>query len=202
MQFIAECYNYKVIHSDSLFGLLYKLINWDMYADCPDKVYEKLDQQNDCFRIRLVCSLLDNLGKYFTKGKRRLLMDRYLIFFQRYILQKSYIYMDLEFMLLDTFDGIRNKHFPKVETIKEANAACRRIRQAEAYQFNTVSVGGVIVDKEDGADGVAINSQPKLVNRRGQQAVATTETVQDVINTYAQPDKATAVSSKQSSNKH
>ena len=128
MQFIAECYNYKVIHSDTLFNLLYKLINWDLYGDCADESLEKLDQPSDCFRVRLVCSLLDCLGKYFSKGKRRLLMDRYLIFFQRYILQKSYIYMDLEFMLLDTFDGIRNKNFPKVQTIDEANTICRRIR--------------------------------------------------------------------------
>ena len=42
---------------------------------------EKLDQTSDSFRIRLVCTLLDSLGKYFTKGKRRLLMDRFLVFF-------------------------------------------------------------------------------------------------------------------------
>ena len=134
MKFIAECYNYKVIHSDTLFCLLYRLINWDIYADCIDKVLEKLDLVNDCFRIRLVCTCLDSLGKYFTKGaKRRLLMDRFLIFFQRYMLSKNYIYMDLEFMLLDTFDSVRPKNFPKMESVKEANNACRRIRQAEAY---------------------------------------------------------------------
>ena len=82
MKFIAECYNYKVIHSDTLFSLLYRLINWDLYADCVDKTLEKLDMPDDCFRIRLVCTLLDSLGKYFTKGpKRRLLMDRFLVFF-------------------------------------------------------------------------------------------------------------------------
>ena len=79
---------------------------------------EKLDDPNDCFRVRLVCTALDSLGPYFTKGKRRLLMDRFLVFFQRYIYQKRYIYMDLEFMLLDTFDGLRPKNFPKVETLE------------------------------------------------------------------------------------
>ena len=58
MKFIAECYNYKVIHTDTLFCLLYRLINWDLYADCEDKVLAKLDLPNDCFRIRLVCILL------------------------------------------------------------------------------------------------------------------------------------------------
>ena len=36
MKFLAECYNYKVVHSDTLFCLLYKLINWDLYGDCAD----------------------------------------------------------------------------------------------------------------------------------------------------------------------
>ena len=43
MKFMAECYNYKVIHSDALFCLLYRLINWDLYADCEDKTLLKLD---------------------------------------------------------------------------------------------------------------------------------------------------------------
>ena len=45
-------------------------------------------------------------------------MDRFLVWFQRYILQKSYIYMDLEFMLLDTLDTVRPKNFPKLETLE------------------------------------------------------------------------------------
>lgn len=97
---------------------------------------ERYDATGDCFRVRLVTTLLDSLGKYFAKGKRRLLMDKYLCFFQRYVLSKTYILMDLEFMLLDTFDSLRPKNFPKIETLAEANNACRRIRQAEAYQFN------------------------------------------------------------------
>ena len=142
MKFVAECYNYKVIHSDTLFCMLYKLINWDLYGDCADKALEKHDELSDCFRVRLVCTLLDSLGKYFAKGKRRLLMDRFLVFFQRYILQKSYIYMDLEFMLLDTFDSMRSKNFPKLDTLEQANAACRRIRQSELYQYNNMTSSG------------------------------------------------------------
>ena len=131
MKFLAECYNYKVIHTDTLFYLLYRLINWDLYLNAPDRALEKLDDPQDCFRVRLVCTLLDSLGKFFAKGKRRLLMDRFLIFFQRYLFTKSYILMDLEFMLLDTFDTLRPRNFPKVETIEQANKACSLIRQSE-----------------------------------------------------------------------
>jgi len=81
MKFLAECFNYKVIHTDALFSLLYKLINWDIMLNLPDERMAVLDNPDDCFRIRLVCTLLDNLGKFFNKGKRALLMDRFLIFF-------------------------------------------------------------------------------------------------------------------------
>jgi hypothetical protein len=58
-------------------------------------------------------------------------MDRFLIFFQRYIFKKSYILMDLEFMLLDTFDNLRPRKAPKLASLDDANTACARIIQAE-----------------------------------------------------------------------
>ena len=131
MKFLAECYNYKVIHTDTLFLLLYKLINWDIQENKEDKRFAALDSADDCFRIRLVCTLLDNLGKFFNKGKRALLMDRFLIFFQRYIFTKSYILMDLEFMMLDTFDTLRPRKAPKLASLDEATTACNRIVSAE-----------------------------------------------------------------------
>ena len=81
MKFLAECYNYKVIHTDTLLCVLYKLINWDLYTDRADHSLEALDSPSDCFRVRLVCTVLDAVGSYFAKGKRRLLMDRFLVFF-------------------------------------------------------------------------------------------------------------------------
>ena len=110
MKFIGCLYNYKVIHTDTLFALLYRLINLDIGARTVDERLAGCDSPQDCFRIRLVCTLLDAVGRnYFLKHKRRLLMDRFLIFFQRYIFCKSYIQMDLEFALLDTFETISPK---------------------------------------------------------------------------------------------
>lgn len=135
MKFLAECFNYKVIHTDTLFSLLYRLINWEISTNAPYEKMAMLDSPDDCFRIRLVCTLLDNLGKFFNKGKRALLMDRFLIFFQRYIFSKQYILMDLEFMILDTFDNVKRKT-PKLASLEEANHACNQIVLAEAH-FNT-----------------------------------------------------------------
>ena len=118
MKFIAECYNYKIVHTETLFCLLYKLINWDNVKDQECAVMKEMDSDGDCFRVRLVVTILDSLGKFFVKHKRRLMMDRFLIFFQRYVYTKTYIMMDLEFMLLDTFDNLRPKMAPKVSSLK------------------------------------------------------------------------------------
>ena len=31
VKFIGECYNYKLLHTDNLFDLLYRLINYDSF---------------------------------------------------------------------------------------------------------------------------------------------------------------------------
>lgn len=143
MKFLAECFNYKVIHTDTLLCLMYKLINWDIIENREDAKMAELDSLDDCFRIRLVCTILDSLGKFFNKGKRGLLMDRYLIFLKRYILSKHYILMDLEFMILDTFDTIRPRRAPKLTTLEEANIVCNKIVQAESNFSKPVDLTNV-----------------------------------------------------------
>ena len=69
-------------------------------------------------------------------------MDRFLIFFQQYIYTKQYIFMDLEFMLLDTFEGLRTKNFPKVDSLQQSNVACRRIRCTGVGRAVPASGGG------------------------------------------------------------
>ena len=107
MKFLAECYNYKVIDTDTLFTILYKLINYDIEHKIEDEQMKQLDLASDSFRIRLVCTIVDSLGKYFQRGGRKKMMDRFLIFFSRFIFTKNYVLMDLEFMILDTLDNIR-----------------------------------------------------------------------------------------------
>jgi hypothetical protein len=85
MKFVAECYNYKIIRTKTLMILLYKLINYDIETRSEDEIMKSLDSPLDSFRIRLIITVLDSLGKYFAKGDRRKMMDRYLFFFERFI---------------------------------------------------------------------------------------------------------------------
>lgn len=89
VKFIAEAYNYKVLHTDTIIEFLYRLINYDIINKCQDQYVASLDTNPiDSFRIRLVCTILDVLSQYFWKSERRMAMDRYLIFLQKYILSK------------------------------------------------------------------------------------------------------------------
>lgn len=109
MKFMGECFNFKVLHTQTLFDLFYKLMNWDLYYSQEDDFLRSLDSPQDSFRIRLICTALDTLGRYFQRSERKRSMDRFLMFFQKYIFSKNYVLMDLEFMILDTFDNLRPK---------------------------------------------------------------------------------------------
>jgi len=39
------------------------------------------DSNQDSFRIRLICTVLDTLGKFFQRGERKKIMDRFLMYF-------------------------------------------------------------------------------------------------------------------------
>ena len=65
-------------------------------------------------------------------------MDRFLVFFQRYIFSKSYVLMDLEFMILDTFDKIRPAtNFRRPTNLAQASALCKQLEDFEAETLQT-----------------------------------------------------------------
>ena len=53
-------------------------------------------------------------------------------------MKKNYMLMDLEFMLLDTFDKLRAKNMPRIETLTQAEELCNRILEAESVYFEDI----------------------------------------------------------------
>lgn len=47
-----------------------------------------IDWPHSCFRIKLVCTLLQTCGHYFCRGSLKCKLDRFLLFFQRFIRAK------------------------------------------------------------------------------------------------------------------
>lgn len=77
-----------------VFDTLYLLLSFG--HETPEEA-DKLDPPFSYFRIRLTCSLLETCGQFFNKGLAKKRLDRFLTFFQRYLLAKPPLPLDVEF---------------------------------------------------------------------------------------------------------
>jgi regulator of nonsense transcripts 2 len=80
--------------------------------------------------------LLQTCGEYFNSGESMIKLDRFLLYFQRYILSKTSIPWDIEFTISDTFSRLRPKmvRFNTWENVSNAiveNEKQERQRQAQ-----------------------------------------------------------------------
>ncbi|KAH8501651.1 hypothetical protein H0E87_016442 [Populus deltoides] len=95
MRFLGELYNYEHVDSSVIFETLYWILLFG--HDTPEQ--DVLDPPEDCFRIRMVITLLDTCGHYFDRGSSKRKLNRFLMHFQRYILSKGLLPLDVEFDL-------------------------------------------------------------------------------------------------------
>lgn len=85
-------YSYDVCRV--VFDTLYLLLS---FGHESAEEAERLDPPFSYFRIRLVCSLLETCGQFFNKGIAKKRLDRFLAFYQRYLLAKPPLPLDVEF---------------------------------------------------------------------------------------------------------
>ncbi|KAK6933282.1 MIF4G-like, type 3 [Dillenia turbinata] len=131
MRFLGELYNYEHVDSSVVFDTLYLLLVFGHGTAEQDE----LDPPDDFFRIRLVITLLETCGHYFDRGSSKRKLDRYLIHFQRYILCKGVLPLDIEFDLQDLFAELR-PNMTRYMTLEEVNAA---LLELEEHERNTSS---------------------------------------------------------------
>lgn len=81
-----------------------------------------MDAPHDCFRVRLVCTLLDTCGMCFDHGSSKIKLDSFLVLFQMYILAKETVPLEIEYMIEDTFTELRPK-LRRFQLYEEAVAA-------------------------------------------------------------------------------
>eukprot|EP01116_Phalansterium_solitarium_P000218 TRINITY_DN10128_c0_g1_i1.p1 TRINITY_DN10128_c0_g1~~TRINITY_DN10128_c0_g1_i1.p1 ORF type:complete len:1390 (-),score=694.08 TRINITY_DN10128_c0_g1_i1:248-4417(-) len=136
IRLLGELYNYCVIESPVVFDTLYMLLTFghderEYHDPTPFSIYPApTDPLTDCFRIRLVVTLLDSCGQYFDRGSAKKKLDRFLVFLQRYVLSKSNVPMDVDFMLQDMFENLR----PQLALMTSFEEACEAARKIEAEE--------------------------------------------------------------------
>jgi hypothetical protein len=78
----------------TIFDTLYTLL---AFGHASPEQAAVLDPPSSYFRARLVAVLLEACGAYFSKGSAGRKLDRFLAFFQRYLLAKPPLPLDVEF---------------------------------------------------------------------------------------------------------
>ncbi|XP_015073456.1 regulator of nonsense transcripts UPF2 isoform X1 [Solanum pennellii] len=126
MRFLGELYNYELVDSSVIFDTLYLILVFGHGTSEQDV----LDPPEDCFRIRMVITLLETCGHYFDRGSSKRKLDRFLIHFQRYILNKGVLPLDIEFDLQDLFAELR-PNMTRYASIEEVNAALVDLEEHE-----------------------------------------------------------------------
>ncbi|KAK3865393.1 hypothetical protein Pcinc_028997 [Petrolisthes cinctipes] len=82
VRYLGELYNYRVIESTIIFKVLYSFISFGVVFD--PEVPSEYDPPEHLFRLRLVCSLLETCGQYFSSGSSKRRLDCFLVYFQHY----------------------------------------------------------------------------------------------------------------------
>ncbi|CAL8124801.1 unnamed protein product [Prunus armeniaca] len=118
MRFLGELYNYE--HVDS--SVIFETLNLILVFGHGTQEQDVLDPPEDCFRIRMVITLLETCGHYFDRGSSKRKLDRFLMHFQRYILSKGVLPLDVEFDIQDLFAELR-PNMTRYSSIDEVNAA-------------------------------------------------------------------------------
>ncbi|XP_051119290.1 regulator of nonsense transcripts UPF2 isoform X2 [Andrographis paniculata] len=126
MRFLGELYNYELIDSSVIFDTLYLILAFGHGTSEQDT----LDPPEDCFRIRMVITLLETCGHYFDRGSSKRKLDRFLIHFQRYILSKGVLPLDIEFDLQDLFVELR-PNMTRYSSFEEVSAALIELEELE-----------------------------------------------------------------------
>ena len=107
-KYLGELYNYKMVDSTVIFDTLYRMVTFGHEGGRPIPGRPSpLDQSDDFFRIRLVCTVLDTCGVCFDRGSSKKKLDFFLTFFQYYLLTKDVIPMEIDFLVQDTLTLVR-----------------------------------------------------------------------------------------------
>ncbi|KAI8916749.1 armadillo-type protein [Powellomyces hirtus] len=165
-KYLGELYNYRMVESALIFETLFRIVSFGHENNLPRYgVGTPLDAQQDFFRVRLCCTILDTCGTCFDRGSMAKRLNLFLAFFQMYINTKPRPPMDIEFTLSDTFELLRPK-LVILQTYEEAAAAYGQLA-TEQYQATQNGGDNGIGDASDDEDD---DEDEGGADRRGQSA--------------------------------
>ncbi|KAK9476300.1 armadillo-type protein [Lipomyces japonicus] len=138
VKYLGEMYNYKMVVSSVIFDTLYTIVGFGHEGNRPQPgKFVQLDPADDYFRIRLVCTLLETCGGYFSKGSANAKLNLFLSFFQYYVFTKLMpLPMDIEFAFHDLLQMLR----PNLKTCSSIEEAAESLTDAMATTFGSLDI--------------------------------------------------------------
>ncbi|KAI9554313.1 hypothetical protein GHT06_019585 [Daphnia sinensis] len=141
-KYLAELYNYRMVESSVVFKVLYTCITFAVSYD--RNVESELDQPDNLMRLRLVLTILDTCGVFFSSGLAKKRLDCYLVYLQYYHLFKRSLPVwtednpfpvAIDFGIKDMLLSLR----PKLKPYKTLQEAADAVENLEKELMNKLS---------------------------------------------------------------
>nr|CAG4641458.1 EOG090X0143 [Eurycercus lamellatus] len=141
-KYLAELYNYRMVESSVIFKVLYTLITFGVSFD--PAVESELDQPDHLMRLRLVLTILDTCGVFFSSGLAKKRLDYYLYYLQYYYWFKRSLPVwtednpfpvAIDFGMKDMFLSLR----PKLKPYKSLQEAADAVENLEKELMSKLS---------------------------------------------------------------
>ncbi|KAH6687961.1 MIF4G domain-containing protein [Plectosphaerella plurivora] len=160
VKYLGELYNYRMVEHPVIFDTMYRIVTFGHGGPPVPGRFNPFDVPDDFFRIRLVATVLETCGMYFSKGAAGKKLDSFLAFFQYYIFTKQGLPMDIEFIVQDTF-ALTRPQWKLATSLEEAakvfqNAIIQDQKNTGADKANDVDIDAdeeIGSDEEDDEDG-------------------------------------------------
>ncbi|CAK7273069.1 mRNA decay protein [Sporothrix epigloea] len=159
VKYLGEFYTYRLLEHPVIFDTMYRILTFGHGGPPIPGQINPIDLPDEYFRIRLVTTLLETTGTYFSKGVAGKKLDFFLFFFQYYIFTKNTLPMDIEFIVQDTFALIR----PQWKLAASFDEAAKAFHQAMAQDQKATGVDKV-QDQDNGAASDVSSSGDEMDN--------------------------------------
>ncbi|KAG7177035.1 Regulator of nonsense transcripts 2-like [Homarus americanus] len=127
VKYLGELYNYRVIESTIIFKVLYLFCTFGVVFD--QNMYSEYDPPEHLFRLRLVCTLLETCGQFFSSGSSKRRLDCFLHYYQykknlNVWNEEEEFPWQIEHLVRDTISAVR----PKLQLSKSLEEAQKAVQ--------------------------------------------------------------------------
>ncbi|GAB0133598.1 hypothetical protein EsDP_00002002 [Epichloe bromicola] len=150
VKYLGELYNYRMLEHPVIFDTMYKILTFGHGGPPIPGRYNPFDPPDDFFRVRLVATILETCGMFFSRGAAGKKLDYFLSFFQYYVHTKSSVPMDIEFVVQDVFSITR----PQWKFAPNFDEAAKALQLAIVQDQKTAGVDKV-VEADDATSGAS-----------------------------------------------